>query len=179
MVPAATDKKCRARTSGRGASGAATRVGPGRLEGWARHVSWPSAEFRSRSRGQRLLCKLILAGDDLCVMRGDLTDRQWARLEPLLPAGLKQGWPRTWTRRQLIDGISWRTRAGTPWRDVPERYGPWDRVHDLFRRWQRDGTWKRILEELQAQDEAGGADHLGRERGLDRLPCPSARCRRP
>lgn len=50
----------------------------------------------------------------------------------------------------------WRTRAGTPWWDVPERYGPWDRVYDLFRRWQRDGTWKRILEQLQVQADAQG-----------------------
>ncbi|WP_411977198.1 IS5 family transposase [Streptomyces decoyicus] len=83
--------------------------------------------------------------------RADLTDWQWARLEPLLPVGKEQGRPRTWTLRQLIDGIRWRTRAGTPWRDVPERYGPWDRIYDLFRRWQRDGTWKRILEQLQVQ----------------------------
>ncbi|MFI8277973.1 transposase [Streptomyces sp. NPDC085929] len=34
-----------------------------------------------------------------------------------------------------------RTRTGAPWRDVPERYGPWDRAYDLFRRWQRDGNW--------------------------------------
>lgn len=88
--------------------------------------------------------------------RGDLTDRQWARLEVLLPQGKKSGRPPTWSRRQLIDGIRWRTRAGTPWRDVPERYGPWDRVYDLFRRWQRDGTWKRILEQLQAQADAKG-----------------------
>lgn len=47
-------------------------------------------------------------------------------------------------------------RAGTPWRDVPERYGTWDRVYDLFRRWQRDGTWKRILEQLQVQTDAQG-----------------------
>lgn len=85
-----------------------------------------------------------------------MTDRQWARLEPLLPVGKKPGRPRTWTRRQLIDGIRWRTRAGTPWRDVPERYGPWDRIYDLFRRWQRNGTWKRILEELQVQADAEG-----------------------
>jgi transposase len=90
------------------------------------------------------------------VARGDLTDRQWARLAPLLPAGKKQGRPQTWTRRQLIDGIRWRTRAGTPWRDIPERYGPWDRVYDLFRRWQRDGTWKQILERLQVQADAQG-----------------------
>nr|WP_257019741.1 IS5 family transposase [Streptomyces sp. TLI_235] len=88
--------------------------------------------------------------------RGDLTDRQWARLEPLLPPGKKAGRPPVWPRRQLIDGIRWRTRAGTPWRDVPERYGPWDRVYDLFRRWQRNGTWKRVLEQLQAEADVKG-----------------------
>ena len=86
--------------------------------------------------------------------RGDLTDEQWERLEPLLPVGKKPGRPPKWSRRQLINGIRWRTRAGTPWRDVPERYGPWDRVYDLFRRWQRNGTWKRILSQVQAQADA-------------------------
>lgn len=57
-------------------------------------------------------------------------------------------------RRQLIDGIRFRTRTGAPWRDVPERYGPWGRVYDLFRRWQRDGTWQQIFAELQAQADA-------------------------
>ncbi|MFI2139318.1 IS5 family transposase [Streptomyces griseofuscus] len=88
--------------------------------------------------------------------RGDLTNGQWARLEPLLPQGIKPGRPQVWTRRQLIDGIRWRTRTGAPWRDVPERYGPWDRVYDLFRRWQRDGTWARILTQLQAEADAEG-----------------------
>ncbi|MEV7730215.1 IS5 family transposase [Streptomyces sp. NPDC087917] len=87
---------------------------------------------------------------------GDLTNVQWARLEPLLPQGIKPGRPPTWTRRQLIDGIRWRTRTGAPWRDVPQRYGPWDRAYDLFRRWQRAGTWKRILEQLQAEADAKG-----------------------
>ncbi|MFI1707721.1 IS5 family transposase [Streptomyces griseoruber] len=87
---------------------------------------------------------------------GDLTNGQWARLEALLPVGKKPGRPRTWTRRQLVDGIRWRTRTGAPWRDIPERYGPWDRVYDLFRRWQRNGTWKRILEQLQAEADAKG-----------------------
>ncbi|WP_311318311.1 transposase [Streptomyces sp. 840.1] len=56
--------------------------------------------------------------------RWALTDRQWAVLEPLLPPGKKAGRPRTWTRRQLIEGIRRGTRTGTPWRDIPERYGP-------------------------------------------------------
>ncbi|WP_406428546.1 IS5 family transposase [Streptomyces sp. NBC_00147] len=88
--------------------------------------------------------------------RGDMTDAQWARLEPLLPVGVKPGRPPVHPKRQLIDGIRWRTRAGTPWRDVPERYGSWQTVYGLFRRWQRDGTWKHILEQLQARADADG-----------------------
>ncbi|MEV5082006.1 transposase [Streptomyces sp. NPDC056159] len=52
--------------------------------------------------------------------------------------------------------MRWRTRTGAPWRDVPERYGPWDRVYDLFRRWQRNGTWKRLFEQLQAEADVKG-----------------------
>ncbi|WP_337662568.1 transposase [Streptomyces sp. UNC401CLCol] len=59
--------------------------------------------------------------------RGDLTDEQWAILEPLLPKGAKAGRPPVWSRRLLIDGIRF-------------KYGPWYRIYDLFRRWQRDGT---------------------------------------
>jgi len=72
--------------------------------------------------------------------RADLTNAQWAALEPLLPRGQKPGRWRKYTLRQLIDGIRWRVRTGAPWRDVPARYRPWPSVYGLFRRWQRDGT---------------------------------------
>ena len=88
--------------------------------------------------------------------RADLTDAQWAVLEPLLPRGRKPGRPPKWTKRQLINGIRWRVRAGAPWRDVPPAYGPWPTVYGLFRRWQRDGTWREILTSLQAQADAAG-----------------------
>jgi transposase len=88
--------------------------------------------------------------------RAELTDAQWAVLEPLLPKGKKPGRPPKWSRRQLIDGIRWRIRVGSPWRDVPARYGPWQTVYGLFRRWQRDGTWARILTGLQARADAAG-----------------------
>ncbi|MEV5006289.1 transposase [Streptomyces sp. NPDC055692] len=71
-----------------------------------------------------------------------------------MPRGIDPDRTPAWTRRQLIDGIRWRTRTGAPWRDVPERYGPWDQVYDLFRRWQRNGTWARIVTQLQAQADA-------------------------
>ncbi|GAA2403804.1 IS5 family transposase [Streptomyces coeruleofuscus] len=89
--------------------------------------------------------------------RGDLTDEQWAVLEPLLPIGQKPGRPRVWSRRQLIDGIRFRVRTGVPWRDVPAEYGPWGRIYDLFRRWQRDGTWHGILSRLQCRADIKGA----------------------
>ncbi|WP_078887916.1 transposase [Streptomyces sp. NRRL S-118] len=66
--------------------------------------------------------------------RGDLTDGQWEHREPLLPVEKQPGRPRTWTHRKLNDGIRCRTRAGAPWRNLPERYGPWDRACDMFRR---------------------------------------------
>lgn len=88
--------------------------------------------------------------------RADLTDAQWAVLEPLLPVGNRPGRPPKWTKRQLINGIRWRIRVGAPWRDVPPGYGPWQTVYGLFRRWQRAGVWKRILAGLQARADAAG-----------------------
>jgi transposase len=88
--------------------------------------------------------------------RHDLSDVQWAAVEVLLPAPRRPGRPPTWTKRQLIDGIRWRIRAGTPWRDVPDCYGSWAAAYALFRRWQRDGTWARILTALQAVADAAG-----------------------
>ncbi|GAB2607241.1 hypothetical protein GCM10027168_45090 [Streptomyces capparidis] len=87
--------------------------------------------------------------------RGDLTDEQWQRLEPLLPPVPRMG-RRPRDRRQVFDGIWWRARTGSPWRDIPERYGPWETAYSLFRRWQIDGTWARMLKELQVRADAEG-----------------------
>lgn len=89
--------------------------------------------------------------------RGDLTDEQWAVLEPLLPKGAKAGRPPVWSRRRLIVGIRFKVRTGVPWRDVPVGYGLWGRVYDLFCRWQRNGTWHRILTRLQSLADTEGA----------------------
>jgi transposase len=86
--------------------------------------------------------------------RHDLTDAQWAALEAALPASSGKGRPPKWTKRQIIDGIRWRVRTGTPWRDVPEAYPPWQTLYHWFRRWQRDGTWAKILAGLQAHADA-------------------------
>jgi transposase len=88
--------------------------------------------------------------------RFDLSDGQWAVLEPLLPAAKRAGRPSQWTKRQLIDGIRWRVRVGAPWRDVPQCYGSWLALYGLFRRWQRAGIWQQILTGLQARADAAG-----------------------
>lgn len=88
--------------------------------------------------------------------RADLTDAQWAVLQPLLPVGKKPGRPPKWSKRQLIDGIRWRVRVGAPWRDVPPEYGRWQTVYGLFRRWQRAGVWQRTVTALQARADAAG-----------------------
>jgi len=54
----------------------------------------------------------------------------------------------------VIDGVLWRTRTGSPWRDVPSSYGPWKTVYNRHRRWSADGTWEQVLDRLRT-----GADH--------------------
>ena len=93
--------------------------------------------------------------------RGDLTNEQWERIVPLLPKNGdgRGGWWKS--HRVIINGIRWRVRTGSPWRDLPRRrFGPWQTVYDRFNRWSKDGTWERVLTALQAQDEqAGKHDH--------------------
>jgi transposase len=86
--------------------------------------------------------------------RFDLTDAQWAVLEPFVPTGT--GRPPLHPRRRLIDGVRWRIRVGAPWRDVPERYGPWQSVYTFFRRCQLAGLWARLVTALQARADARG-----------------------
>ncbi|MGW4034280.1 IS5 family transposase [Streptomyces sp. NPDC004838] len=86
--------------------------------------------------------------------RGDLSDEQWSVLEALLPAvGVSRRSP---GRRRLVDGVRWRVRTGVPWRDLPREYGPWQTVYGLFRRWQWQGVWARLLTLLQARADAAG-----------------------
>ncbi|NYD51629.1 transposase [Actinomadura luteofluorescens] len=56
----------------------------------------------------------------------------------------------------MINGILWKVRTGADWRDVPERYGPWQTLYQRFRRWSRDGTWERLLAHVQVHDDAIG-----------------------
>jgi transposase len=89
-------------------------------------------------------------------MRGrhELSDVEWARLGPRLPPR-KAGKPRQDDRR-IIDGILWKLATGAPWRDLPERYGPWQTVYTRFRRWTLAGVWDGIFAAVQREADAAG-----------------------
>lgn len=77
-------------------------------------------------------------------MRYDLTDFEWSVIEPVLPTG-KPG-PRRKDDRRVLNGIFWVLRAGAPWRDLPNRYGPYTTAYNRFRRWRKAGVWDRLMD---------------------------------
>ena len=76
--------------------------------------------------------------------RHELTDVEWAIIEPLLPQR-SRGVKRVDDRR-VINGILWRFRTGSAWADVPERYGPTGTLYNRFVRWRARGIWDQLFE---------------------------------
>lgn len=93
--------------------------------------------------------------------RGDLTNEQWARLQPLLPPQKPKTGRPAHNHRLMINGILWLLRTGAPWRDLPERYELWRTVASRFYRWREAGVWQRIVATLQSQ--ADGRGHIAWE----------------
>ncbi|WP_436844888.1 IS5 family transposase [Streptomyces roseoverticillatus] len=87
--------------------------------------------------------------------RGDLTNAEWDRLESFLPPGGMRG-GRWSDHRRVINGVLYRVRTGVQWRDLPERFGPWETVYKRHRRWSADGTWEMLLSRIQAAEDAAG-----------------------
>ncbi|WP_445029813.1 IS5 family transposase [Streptomyces sp. SAS_270] len=87
--------------------------------------------------------------------RGDLTNAEWDRLESFLPRGGARG-GRWSDHRRVINGVLYRVRTGVQWRDLPERFGPWETVYKRHRRWSADGTWQMLLSMVQAAEDAAG-----------------------
>ena len=80
--------------------------------------------------------------------RYELTDFEWSIIEPLLP-NKPRGVPRV-DDRKVLNGIYWRLRTGSPWADIPERYGPPTTCYNRFVRWRKLGVWDRIFEAVSA-----------------------------
>ncbi len=82
----------------------------------------------------------------------DLTDEQWAIIEPLIPEEKRLKEPRRgrpWRDpRDVLNGVLWILRTGAPWQDLPERYPPHQTCHRRFQKWVAEGVMERILQEL-------------------------------
>jgi len=85
----------------------------------------------------------------------DLTDEQWARLAPLVPAPKPGGRPAAHDRREIVDAILYVLRNGNAWRALPHDLPPWSTVYWWFRRWRLDGTWERVAASLRARTRVG------------------------
>jgi transposase len=116
----------------------------------------------------------------------DLTDEQWAVIEPMLPLPKWMGRPERHPRRAIVDAILYVVRTGCSWRQLPADFPPWQTVYWYFTRWEARGVTERMLDELRelvrlelgrdAEPSAGiidsqsvkGADTVGRDsRGYD------------
>ena len=82
----------------------------------------------------------------------DLSDAEWALLEPLMPVSRPRGQERIHSYRDIIDGILYVLKGAIGWRAMPGDLPPWGTVYSYFRDWQIDGTWQRIHDVLFVAD---------------------------
>jgi transposase len=79
-------------------------------------------------------------------MRYDLTDFEWSVIEPVLP--MDRRGPKPKNNRQILNGMFYILRTGCPWRDLPERYGPYTTVYNRFNRWRKAGIWDKLMDAI-------------------------------
>ncbi|MGB7757604.1 MAG: IS5 family transposase [Salinisphaera sp.] len=115
----------------------------------------------------------------------DLSDRQWAPIEPHLPGRAGQWGGVAHDNRRFVNAVLWVLRTGAPWRDLPPSYGDWKNTHRRFCRWRDRGIWEELLDVLidepdyewlmidashckvqaSAAGAGGGNDGVGRTKG--------------
>ena len=89
----------------------------------------------------------------------DLSDEQWALLEPLLPAPVKAGAPRRTDLREVLDAIFYVLSTGCAWSALPHDFPPEGTVRDYFHQWRRKGIWEQIHDTLRRRfREAAGKE---------------------
>src|SRR5437764_6016132 len=98
----------------------------------------------------------------------DLTDKQWALVEPFLPRPKRMGRPPA-DLRAVLDAVLYLVRTGCQWRLLPHDFPPWSTVHTWYRRWRSDGTWEKVHEALRQQTRRlAGRDPSPRSSAADR-----------
>ncbi len=81
--------------------------------------------------------------------RHEISDEQWNLIKNLLPKRTANTGRKPRDQRQMFNAMLWILRTGAPWRDLPERFGPWQTVYDYYRNWRDRGIFEKILQSLQ------------------------------
>ena len=84
-------------------------------------------------------------------MRKHLTNGMWDKLAPLLPPESGRQGPVAKENRLMVEGMLWKMRTSSPWRDLPDEFGPWNSVYTRFSRWCKAGVGREVLTALQKQ----------------------------
>lgn len=88
--------------------------------------------------------------------RHELSDDQWAKIEKLLPPQ-RTGRPSAVGDRNFLNAVIWIAKTGAPWRDLPERFGPWKTIYNRFHRWANRDVWRDIFRAAAvSEDDVGG-----------------------
>jgi hypothetical protein len=74
-----------------------------------------------------------------------LSDEQWARIAPLLPPQKPRTGRPNHDHRTMLAGMLWIVHTGVSWRELPERFGPWQTVYGRYQRWRKTGIWRQVL----------------------------------
>ena len=85
--------------------------------------------------------------------RSALSDEQWERIALLLPGKPGDRGRTAADNRLFLEAVFWIVRTGSPWRDLPERFGPWNSVAKRFRRWARKGVFEKLFEALSGDPD--------------------------
>ena len=104
-------------------------------------------------RKKVLRCRIIIPEVKRMVStirRYEVTEEEWKQIKPYIPEEIqtvRRGRPPK-DSRQMLNGIFWILRSGASWRDLPERYGPWQTVYKRFVKWSKAGIFKKIFDDL-------------------------------
>ena len=90
--------------------------------------------------------------EGFAIRRFELADEQFARIEQLLPGKSSDPGCTAADNKLFLDAVLWILRTGAPWRDLPERFGPWNSVFQRFNRWAKKGVWATVFEAIQEPD---------------------------
>jgi transposase len=87
------------------------------------------------------------------LIRRELTDAQWARIERLVPGKEGDKGRHGEDNRLFVDAVLWVARTGAPWRDIPGEFGNWNSIFQRFRRWAKAGRWESLFKELSVDSD--------------------------